>query len=294
MDVFTIGVLSGITSSIVFSINTVITRRGVYEGNVFEAVAYATLFGIPMFLISSYLAGEMKYIMVLNPTFIYIFLFAGFLHFILGRYLYYKSIQLSGATVATPIVTLTQVFAVMFAIIFLRENVSLLKGVGILLALSGVSYLAYINLKNVTMFKGVIIGILSTIVFATSTNLVRYGLTTSQYPHLGLLISYLASSPTLLSFYLHRERLSNLETSLKRYLAYSGLTVNLGQLFRYLALSFIGVTVLSPIYGLMPIEVLVLSYLVNRKYENLTPPIIISNFLVTLGVIIVIYSGYFS
>ena len=286
------GVLTGITSSIVFSINTVITRRGVYGGNVFEAVAYATLYGIPMFLATSYLFNEIRYLLNPNPLFIIIFLTAGILHFILGRYLYYKSIHLSGATVATPIVTLTQVFAVLFAIVFLHESIPLLKGIGIVCALSGVTYLAYINLKDVRYFKGILIGILSTMVFASSTNLVRYGMTLAPYPNVGLLLSYIASSPTLLSFYIHRKRLNNLNPMMRRYLSYSGLTVNLGQLFRYLALTFIGVTVLSPIYGLMPIEVLALSYLVNRKYEKLTFEIAVANIVVTLGVSLVIMSGY--
>jgi len=289
---FTYGVLAGVTSSILFSLNTVITRRGVYEGNVFEAVAYATLFGIPMFLISAYLTGEINFLLNPDPTFTLIFFLAGLLHFILGRYLYYKSIHLSGATIATPIVTLTQVFAVLFAIILLNETVNLIKGLGILLALSGITYISLSNLKNVKYFKGIAIGIASTLVFAASTNLVRYGLSLAPYPHTGLFISYVASAPTLLSFKLHRDRMNKLSSETRKYLVYSGITVNLGQMFRYIALAFIGVTILSPLYGLMPLEVLLLSYIIIRKYERLTKDVIISNVIVTLGVMLVILSGY--
>ncbi len=292
MNDFTYGVIAGITSSMLFSLNTVITRRGVYEGNVFEAVAYATLFGIPMFLASTYLSGELDFLLNPDPTFIVIFVIAGFLHFIFGRYLYYKSIHLSGATIATPIVTLTQVFAVLFAILLLNETVNLVKGLGILLALSGITYISLANLKNVRYFKGILIGLLSTIVFAASTNLVRYGLSIAPYPHTGLLISYIASAPTLISFKMHRDRINRVSSETKRYLIYSGLTVNLGQMFRYIALAFIGVTVLSPLYGLMPIEVLLLSYLIIRRYERLTRDVIISNIVVTSGVMLVILSGY--
>ncbi len=292
MNDFTYGVIAGVTSSMLFSLNTVITRRGVYEGNVFEAVAYATLFGIPMFLASTYLSGELDFLLNPDPTFIAIFVIAGFLHFIFGRYLYYKSIHLSGATIATPIVTLTQVFAVLFAIFLLNETVNLVKGLGILLALSGITYISLANLKNVRYFKGILIGLLSTIVFAASTNLVRYGLSIAPYPHTGLLISYIASAPTLISFKMHRDRINKVSSETKKYLVYSGLTVNLGQMFRYIALSFIGVTVLSPLYGLMPIEVLLLSYLIIRRYERLTRDVIISNIVVTAGVMLVILSGY--
>ncbi len=292
MSDFTLGVLSGITSSLLFSLNTVITRKGVYEGNVFEAVAYATLFGIPMFLVSTYLTGEYRFFENPNIMFILIFLLAGILHFILGRYLYYKSIHLSGANVATPVVSLTQVFAVIFAVIFLSEGVSILKGVGILLALSGITYMSISNLKNVKIFKGIIVALASTLVFATSTNLVRFGLNIAPYPHTGLLISYLASSPTLISFKMHKDRMENIDTNLRRFLIYSGLTVNLGQMFRYIALTFIGVTVLSPLYGLMPIQVLLLSYIVIRKYEKWSFDVLLANVVVTLGVMLVILSGY--
>ncbi len=292
MSDFTYGVLAGVTSSILFSLNTVITRRGVYEGNVFEAVAYATLFGIPMFLASTYLTGEMDFLLNPDPIFVAIFIIAGLLHFILGRYLYYKSIHLSGATIATPIVTLTQVFAVLFAILLLNETVNLVKGIGILLALSGITYISLSNLKNVRYFKGILIGLASTLVFAASTNLVRYGLSIAPYPHTGLLISYVASAPTLISFKMHRDRINKVSSETKRYLIYSGFTVNLGQMFRYIALAFIGVTVLSPLYGLMPIEVLLLSYLIIRKYERLTKDVIASNIIVTAGVMLVILSGY--
>ncbi|HIE37046.1 TPA: EamA family transporter, partial [Candidatus Geothermarchaeota archaeon] len=289
---FTYGVLSGIASSLLFSLNTVITRRGVYEGNVFEAVAYATLFGIPMFFTSAYLAGEIGFLLNPKIEFIMIFIMAGILHFILGRYLYYKSIHLSGATIATPIVTLTQVFAVIFAFILLGEEVDILKGIGIILSLSGITYISLSHLREVRYIKGILIGLSTTLVFAASTNLVRYGLTIAPYPHTGLFISYLASAPTLISFKIHKDRISNVDSETRKYLIYSGVTVNLGQMFRYIALAFIGVTVLSPLYGIMPIEVLLLSYLIIRRYERLTKEVIISNIIVSIGVLLVILSGY--
>jgi len=130
------------------------------------------------------------------------------------------------------------------------------------------------------------------LVFAASTNLVRYGLTIAPYPHTGLFISYLASAPTLISFKIHKDRISNVDSETRKYLIYSGVTVNLGQMFRYIALAFIGVTVLSPLYGIMPIEVLLLSYLIIRRYERLTKEVIISNIIVSIGVLLVILSGY--
>ncbi len=292
MDPHTIGILLGFTSALFFTLNTVITRRGVITGHVFEAVAYATLFGIPMFLAMAIAMGEHEVLLNPDPMFIAVFASAGMLHFILGRYMYYKAIQLSGATSATPIVTLTQISAIAIAIIVLGEEVNLVKGLGILVSTAGVLILAYTHLENVRYLKGVVIGLLSTVVFAVSTNLVRYGVTHYPYPYAGLFISYLSSLPTLASFYIHRDRRTEITRETLKYLIYSGFTVNLGQLFRYLALVFIGVTILSPIFSTMPIQVLILSHLFNRKYEEITGPVILSNIVITVGVTLVVLSGY--
>jgi len=292
LEPYTAGVLMGFSSAFFFTLNTVITRRGVYTGHVFEAVAYATLFGIPMFLLAAVVMGEVEALLNPDPLFIAIFSSAGVLHFILGRYMYYKAIQLSGATSATPIVTLTQVSAIAIAILILGEDVGLLKGLGILVSTLGVILLAYTHLENVTYLKGVVIGLSSTLIFAISTNLVRYGVVNYPYPYAGLFISYLSSLPTLASFYIHKERIREMDRATLKYLVYSGLTVNLGQLFRYLSLVFIGVTVLSPIFSTMPIQVLILSHLFNRKYEEITSSVILSNIIITLGVSLVVLSGY--
>ncbi len=292
LEGYALGIGLGFASSLFFTLNTVITRRGVVEGHVFEAVAYATLFGIPMFLVATLLAGELGVLLSPDPGFLAVFTAAGLLHFILGRYLYYKAIQLTGATSATPVVTLTQISAILIAVFILGETVNLVKGLGIIISTAGVLLLAYTHLENVGYLRGIVIGLLSTVVFAVSTNLVRYGLTNYPYPYAGLFISYLASLPTLISFHVHRDRMERASREVITYYIVSGITVNLGQLFRYLALLFIGVTVLSPIFSTMPLQVLLLSYLINRRYEEITGPVIMANATITLGVTLVVLSGF--
>ncbi len=51
-------------------------------------------------------------------------------------------------------------------------------------------------------------------------------------------------------------------------------------------------TVLSPIFSTMPLQVLLLSYLINRRYEEITGPVIMANATITLGVTLVVLSGF--
>ena len=287
------GIIFGVTSSILFSLNSLVTRRGVYYGNVFEAVSMTVVLGIPIFLLAVLFRHELYDIYLISFRILIIFILVGILHFLVGRYLLYSSIHYIGAASSTPVVATTQVFAILMAIPLLKETLNLLKVIGIAFSISGIILLVYSHIRNRIMKRGIFLALSATFIFATTTILIRYGLGIYPRPIIAVLISYLAAS----TIFIHpsgrksRELYSKLPYKTLIYIILAAIFVDLGQLFRYEALNNIEVSVLAPIMATIPIQVIVYSYLVNREYEEINRWNIMAALIVTLGVILVVYSG---
>jgi uncharacterized membrane protein len=67
----------------------------------------------------------------------------------------------------------------------------------------------------------------------------------------------------------------------------AGVFVGMAQFLRYLALSFGSVTVVVLLMQVLPIFVIALSFLINRRLESLNRYVVAGGVLVTLGAIII-------
>ena len=291
MSLYLLGVSYAITSSILFAFNSVITRRGVYTGHIFEAVSITILVGIPLFLVASVFSHEIFKI----PGIYMIFIFAlvGVLHFIVGRYLFYNSIHYIGASSSTSVIAVDQIFAVLIAIPILRERLNPVKTIGIFLSITGILILTYTHFGSIMMKKGVLLALSSALIFGLTPVLIRYGLSIFPKPYLAAFISYLSASTIFLlpQGRNSRNSLENLSKKVLIYIFIAALLVDFGQLLRYLALNYIEVSILSPIYGTISIQVVIYSYILNRKYEEVDIWKVISAIIISIGVILVVYSG---
>lgn len=286
------GVLAAFFTAFLFALNSIVLRRGVLSGYVYSGTLISILIGVPTFLLSSIIMGEYSSITSLSIEFILIFSLVGLLHFALGRYLYYLSVHYSGTIVSMPVMASGQIIAAYLAILLLHEEITLYKVIGLLLATIG--FILFINIGREigTVKKSLLLSSIVALTFASTTLIIRYGLLTARLPILGVFISYTAVSPIYLIL-LSKKDLRREVLSMNRYVIYylciSAVLVNIGQLFKYISLNLVEVSIVGPIISSEILLNLLFSSLINREYEIVNYRTIIGSIAIFLGIITILY-----
>lgn len=286
-----IGIIAAFLTALFFALNSVTLRRGVLSGYVYSSTAISILLGIPMYLGVLWFSPEIIYLNKIKIFFIIPFIVVGFLHFVLGRYLYYSAVHYAGAVISMPIMAMGQIFAAYLAIFLLNEKITFLKISGLLIATLGFAAISSLGYRKASIRKGIILSISSAFIFASSTLIIRYALCIFNHPITGVLISYLTALP----FYLLilnrkniREEIISIKSRIVVYLVVSAILVNLGQLTRYFSLNIIEVTIASPIISSEIVLNLILSSMINRKFETIRIKTILGSLAIFLGIILII------
>ena len=286
-----IGIIAAFLTALFFALNSVTLRRGVLSGYVYSSTVISILLGIPMYLGVLLFSRETIYLNKIEFFFIIPFIIVGFLHFVLGRYLYYSAVHYAGAVVSMPIMAMGQIIAAYLAIFLLNEKITFLKILGLLIATLGFVIISSLGYEKTNIRKGITLSVLSAFIFASTTLIIRYALCIFNHPVTGVLISYLTALP----FYLVvlgreniREELISIKSRIAVYLIVSAILVNLGQLMRYFSLNLIEVTIASPIISSEIVLNLILSSIVNKKFEIIRIKTIIGSIAIFLGIILII------
>jgi drug/metabolite transporter (DMT)-like permease len=246
------------------------------------------------------------------PWLAYLFLaLSGISHFALGRTWGYRSIQLIGSTRSNLVTSLHPIITVVLAIMILREAVTFIMVIGILCTITG-PLLIFLkeqvfemdsqfnktlhgkDLDKSTLYKGMLYGVGAAVFWGSSAIFIKAGLEHGGFPIAGTLIAYLAASiaitPSVLFRKEHREELLNGDKQSFRIALLSGLTVNLGQFLRYIALGSGSVIVVSMMLRTIPLWVLFFAFIFIRRYESFSRWVLLGNGLVMIGAILVLLS----
>jgi drug/metabolite transporter (DMT)-like permease len=236
------------------------------------------------------------------------FSLSGIVHFAFGRTWAYKSIQLIGSNRANIVTSLSPIVSITLAIMVLGETVNALMIMGIVCALSSPfitllkehTVAAETNIKKSsrgkeidrhTLYLGMLYGMGAALFWGSSFIFIKLGLTNGGTPIAGNMIAYLAASiaiiPSLLKQQNKSEMLAADRKSLKLALLV-GLTANIAQLLRYLALQYGSVIIITAVIRTSPLGVLLLSYIFNRQYESFSRWVLLSNALLIIGTILIL------
>jgi drug/metabolite transporter (DMT)-like permease len=274
-------------------------------------VTTITVFSGPIFfLIIASITGDIFRLRQI-PWIAYLFLaLSGVIHFALGRTLAYRAIQLIGSTRSNLVTSLHPIVTVILAMLILRETVTFIMVIGILCTLTG-PLLIFLDerviagdpqLKNLngrdldrsTLYKGMLHGIGAAIFWGSSAIFIKLGLEHGGFPIAGTFIAYIAASivitPSALLNKELREELLNGDKLSFKWALLSGLTVNLGQFLRYIALGFGSAIVVSLMLRTIPLWVLFFAFIFIRKYESFSRWVLLGNALIMIGAVLVLLS----
>jgi len=286
-----LGILVAFTTALLFASNSIVLRRGVLSGYTYSGILISIVLGVPTYLVFSLLMGEYIHLYSLPSKYIILFILVGLLHFAIGRYLYYQSVHYSGAVVSMPIMASGQIIAAYLGIVILGEAVTLYKVIGLLLVTIGFISFLRVGEEIKIVRKSIFLSSIAALIFATTTLIIRYSLLIANLPILGVFISYTTALPIYLIILTKkdiRKEFLSIDKYTISYLTIAAFLVNFGQLFKYIALNITEVSMVGPIISTEIIFNLILSLLMNRRYEIINYKTILGSIAIFSGIIAII------
>ena len=293
-----LGVVLAILSSFSFSLNGVMSRRGLAVASASAGAFVTVIIGVPMFLFAALVTGQLFRAGDVSGLGFLLLSTAGILHFGLGRYFNYRSMAAIGATRTGPIQSFTAPYAILVAYLLLDEGVTLLMGVGIVLVLVGPAVMVERTgaparqpvpprgasdtepasntppAFQLRQAEGYLFAALSVGAYGTSPIMIRAALEgATNLSVLGGAIAYTAAATALIVTLLlpgRRGLITAMRPSTVRLFLGAGFFVFLAQMLRFIALSLAPVAVVTPLMRLSGVFTLILSWTFNRHLEKIT------------------------
>ena len=253
-----------------------------------------TLFiGTPLFILIMYLSGEWRHLLALTGRSILLLSAAGIVHFVLGTQLFYGAIHALGANKAVSITRTNILFSVLFGVVLLREDVTVLLISGALLIMAGATLVSLGKEGGSHRFpvRGVVFALGAALSMAASATLIRPAM--QEFPHIfaATFVSFIASFVTMAVFvaFNRNYRTQMIEQAHKTIFLLLGVTASMlvGHLLRFAALNYSPVSVVQPLQGTIAVFVLLLSWLINRRIDVFGWRVLVAIALVAAGAFLV-------
>tara|TARA_B100000029_G_scaffold279939_1_gene274119 strand:- start:190 stop:1185 length:996 start_codon:yes stop_codon:yes gene_type:complete len=282
------GVLA-LLAAATFGFNAVAIRRGVLTGSVAQGLAITVPIAIPIFLIAVIFTGGLSLIADFSVYSIILFSISGAVHFNLGRYANYRATKAMGANLVGPIISANLIITIGLAIIFLNEEMTPLRVIGIFLIILGLLTLLRSpgvagkgiredKTKNFQprLVEGWVFSILCAVIFGSTPILIRMAFLDSKTEGLGPglaggLIAYISATVFLGLYYAVKpsvlKHCLSIDRQAAKWFVLTGFLVCASHMFRFMALAVAPVSVVSPLVQTSGIFRTILGWFINRDYE---------------------------
>ena len=317
-----LGVLYAALGAFTFALNNVAMRRGVVTGSVLQGMALTVPIGGLSFLVMTIAFSKLHQLVMFPMAALTWLACQGVVHFVIGRYCNYKSNQLMGVNLTAPVVQLQVPFAMMLAVVLLREKFTVLQAIGSALMLGG-SFITQGNAGKANrkasapvasatpvppqkemaapvpkpifqprVFSGYIFGLGAAMCYGSSPLMARQAFL--HAPDLstaaGGCLAYTAATLFFLLILLKPGSWANIK-SMKRgnlpWFLSSAVLVAISQAFVYASLAVAPLMVVTPILQLSLVFRLFLSQLINRDHEVMNAAVLIGAFTAVVGSVLV-------
>jgi uncharacterized membrane protein len=294
-----LGALLALASGACFGLNIAALRRGVLSASVLQAMTITVLFGVPVFVAAAFAFGAWPALAAMQGPALGWMAAAGVVHFIGGRYSDYRATQALGVALSTPVQQTTVAVSLALAVVFLNEQVTGLKLIGLLLMLSGPVALslrrrqaeaaAATKAFRPSFGPGIFWAAVSALCYGTSPLLITLGLgaeRTVANAVAGGLVSYVAAAAVVVAMVAALGGLRFLrgfDRQAGRWFLVSGFFVSVSQLLLYMALALAPVSVIVPLQRLSVVFRVIFSGLLNRNAEILDRYVLLAILMSVLG-----------
>ena len=314
------GALLSLSSAMSFSVNAILVRRGIAgAGATASQGAFITvLLGVPFGLIAVVLTGQVLRFGEISPMGYLLLLTAGIIHFGVGRYCNYRSVEAIGAARSGPIMGVTTPFSILMAVILLDEVVTLTMLFAIALVLLGPAVILErrppsptpapapggdgggstappARALEVRLLEGYLFATLAAVMYGTSPILIRAALMdAARTAAIGTFVAYFGASAVLMATLVlpgRRQLIGAINVRYMRLFGGAGLFVFLAQLLRFSALSVADVSVVNPLQRMANVFTVILTWIFNRSLETITLRVVIGVLVSFAGSALLVYAA---
>jgi drug/metabolite transporter (DMT)-like permease len=290
-----LGVIFALFSALSTAGNRVLLSKPLTYSNPRFVTYMASVTGAFVIFFVSVVTGQTGSLISTPLPLLVLFSVVGVLNSGLSRMLLYLAIKELGANQAESLQPTAVLFSLVFAVILLRESLSLNMLFGGLLIVAG-SFLIEgrmsSNARNGNFKVGVTAALLSSLVFAFVLILIRAGLST-DYSFVSAAMVSAAAAFVFNSFLYNPKKLRSDVKSMSKSglvsICFAAALIAFAQILRYGAFSFTSVVVASPLIGTSPILVVILTRLFAKNYEVAHWKTVLSVSCVVLGAAIISY-----
>lgn len=309
-----LGGLLALSAAAMFGLNNASARKGLISGTVIQAVAISVPLGIPIFLLAALVAGGLGTVSGFSSQALLFLSLAGIVHFVISRYCAYRAVRAMGSNLAGPVQELSMLISLALAVSYLGEHLSVLKILGIVLVMCGPALIANSGRKAARQRavqdaaddaagvvsgrarfvpaygEGYLFAIMATFGYGLSPVLVRSALQDASIAAsiAGGLVSHVAAAVVVVLVLLIPGNWANarsLDRKTGLWFVLAGFLVSMSQMLRYMALSIVPVTVVSPIQRLSLVFRVIFAWFINREHEVFSPVMFVGTFLSLCGAI---------
>jgi drug/metabolite transporter (DMT)-like permease len=258
--------------------------------------------GAALFALASLAAGSLALVTSFSWPAHACFAMAGFMHFVLGRYCNYRAIAAIGNNLASPIQQLEVLVTLALALIFLGERLTPVMILAIILLLLGPAIATRKERGGAAAprthtfepryAEGYTYAFLTIFGYGSSAIFVRAGLDglgTIGHSLAGGLVSYVTASLVVIVLMIvtgQTRHVLAVDREASRWFLFAGLLVFLSQMFRYMALALVPVSVVAPIMRVQTLFRIYFSWLIARQHEVFDAGVIAGTVISMIGAIL--------
>jgi DME family drug/metabolite transporter len=277
----------GLLTSLCFAIASLLAQQG-YSKGAAAWCAWITIAGNCALLLAAHfvLHAETQFLVVDNLIFVAV----GLLVPGVTRVLSFRGIRTMGSSITSTIVNTTPMFSTLLAIGLLGERPGALVLLGVVLTVGGLATVSWVGSQSDYKKSELIYPFSCALIFSLKDVTVRWALGAGDgQPIFSAGIAALTSTIQifLLTRYVQGERFVVPPWPIARWFVWSGIFTGGSFLFMYLALSMERVTIVAPLINSYAVFVLLLTPLMARQIESVTPRKIAGAALVVAGIFLV-------
>ena len=189
------------------------------------------------------------------------------------RVLTFRGIQTMGSAITSTIVNTTPMFSTALALTILKERPGPLVLFGVVLIVGGLVTISWEGSKSSWKKTELAFPFLAALLFSLKDVTVRWGLSGNSAPILAAAIGAASSTVEifLINRYIHGEKLALPPKQVMHWFVSSGICTGGSFLFVFLALSMERVAIVAPLINSYAVFVLILTPLMARQIETVTP-----------------------
>jgi transporter family protein len=132
------GFLFAVLAASVWGLAPLFAKVGLVKTDPLAGVAVRSIAVTVVVLATIIVTGQQRALLTTEPRALLVLAIEGFLGGLIGQYFYFRAIKSLGASTVAPIVGSYPLFTFVFALLILGEKITLTKGVGAILAVSGI------------------------------------------------------------------------------------------------------------------------------------------------------------